>query len=165
LEANDGIQRLRRWIHFLEVLSHDDPAGEVRPGDAVARIAKSEQVVREVPVGADAGQSVCAERVVGGPAVVRLDAGDIRIQRRQLVHQLTGALDNRLVAQPGRRRIAVRTAHQKTILADPANRVRWNGTGRAPPIRGGRAPGESSRHRCGLREIRGAKPEVRASDL
>src|SRR6185436_9281632 len=33
------------WIHFLEVLSHDDTAGEIGAGDAVARVAKSEQMV------------------------------------------------------------------------------------------------------------------------
>ena len=55
MESEDFVGR----IHFLEVLSHEDAAGEVRAGDAVAGVAKSEQVVRKVPVRADAGQSVC----------------------------------------------------------------------------------------------------------
>ena len=36
------------WIHFVEVLSHDDAARQKRSGEAMAGVAKSEQVVRKV---------------------------------------------------------------------------------------------------------------------
>ena len=45
-------------IHFSEVLAQQDATREVRTGDAVARIAEREQVVRKVAVRADARQAV-----------------------------------------------------------------------------------------------------------
>ena len=105
----------------------------------VARIAKSEQMVRKVPVCANARQSVCAARVVGGPAVVGLDAGDIRIQRRQLVHQLTGALDDRLVAQPRRRRVAVGAARRAVDPPRSSARRAAERPSRAATVARGRA--------------------------
>src|SRR4029453_13840637 len=109
-------------IHFFEVMAKHDAAGDQPPGDGVAGIAKSEQVVRKVSVGADAGQAVRAARVVGGPSVRGLQTGDIRIQGRELAHQLPGALHDRLLAQARRRRVGIGAANQQPIAADPADR-------------------------------------------
>src|SRR5262249_7297793 len=68
-------------IHFLEVLAHQNATGEIGAGDAVAAVAEREEVMREVAMRADVGEPFGRSRVVGGPSVRRLDAGDIRIQR------------------------------------------------------------------------------------
>ena len=106
-------------------MAEQDAAGEVRAGHAVARVAEREQVMRE---------SCGAGRCNGRPSAVLpygasqpyagQDAGDVRIDRGQLVHQLTGALNDRLVAQPRRQTVAVGAAHQQAVVVHPADDVR-----------------------------------------
>src|SRR5262245_37954378 len=83
-------ERFVRAIHFLEVLPHQNATGEIRAGDAVAAVTECKEVMREVAMRADVRQALGGSCVVGRPAVRGLDAGDIRIQRGHLVHQLSG---------------------------------------------------------------------------
>src|SRR6185295_11440393 len=108
-------------IHFFEVVSQQYATGEIRAGDARTGVSEREEMVRKVAVRPDAGQSVRSTGIIRRPAERRLQAGDIRIQSRELVHQLTGPLDDDLVAQARSGRFGIGAGDEQPILADPAN--------------------------------------------
>src|SRR4051812_27304163 len=93
VESDDLVSR----IHFFEVIPEQNATGEVRAGERMACVAEREEVMGVVPVRADRRQGVDGQGVVGCPAVLRLQPGDIGIERRQLVHQLAGALNHDFV--------------------------------------------------------------------
>ena len=131
------------------------------PVDAVARIAEREQVVRKVAVRSDARQSVRGARVIRRPAELRLQAGDIRIQRRELVHQLAGALHDRLVAQARRRRGRIGASDEQSFDRRPSARV-CGGSAQVAHDRVAAAQclSHRRRHRGGERQVRRPEPEV-----
>src|SRR5256885_6770178 len=87
-----------RGVRFTEVLPQENAAGKICAGDAVTGISKSEQVMRIIAMCADVRQTVGRARVRRRPSVFGANTGDIWIERRQLVHQLPGALNQNFVA-------------------------------------------------------------------
>src|SRR5438874_5144934 len=141
-------------------MAQHDPACEECTGHAVARIAKSEQVVWKIPMRADRGQAVVGERVIGRPAVLGLHAGDIWIQSRELVHQLTGALDDDLVALSRRSGRRIGAVDENAILADPPDYVRRIARVANDGIALSELPADLRRQRRRERKKCGSEPEM-----
>ena len=59
---------------FVQEVPQQNAAGQIRAGDAVARVAEREQMMRKVPVRSDVRQTLGGLRVVDAPAVLGLDA-------------------------------------------------------------------------------------------
>ena len=116
-----------------EVMPQQNPAREIRAGDAVARIAEREQMMREIPVRTDVRQPVAGARVRRVPAVRGQDAGDVGIERRQLVHQLTGSLHDHLARAGAAAAIAHRRPHEQPLVVHPSNDVRRRRARRGRP--------------------------------
>src|SRR5260221_5428928 len=150
-------------IQFFGAMSLQNATGEVSGRRTVTGVAKGEQVVRVIAMRADVRQAVGRARVVGGPAERRLQAGDIRIQSGEFVHQLAGPLDDDLVAKARRRFVAISPAHQDLFVADPADRL--NNIGRRGHVADDRGAGSQERprlrrHALAQDEVARAKPEV-----
>src|SRR5437667_5992302 len=111
-------------IPFVEAVPQQDAACEVRTRHAVARVTEGEKMSRIVAVRTDVRQAILRPRVRRVPPGCREDAGNFRVERRQLVHQLAGALDVDLLAQTLRWRLPIRPHHEQPLIVDPPNDVR-----------------------------------------
>ena len=91
---------------------------------AVASVAKGEEMAREVAVRTNDRQVVRGSVVVDVPSPFGLQAGNRRIERRQLVHQLADLRHEQLLARPAGDRRPVGPGHQDAIVLQPAHQVR-----------------------------------------
>ena len=105
-------------------MTKQDAAREVRARHAVARVTERKEMSRVIAVRPDERQAVGGPSVRRVPTVVRLNSRNIRIDRRQLVHQLTGALNESLLPEPRRNDVAVCAGHEQLLVVDPADDVR-----------------------------------------
>ena len=80
-------------------------------------------MMRIVAMRADVHQAVGGLPVRQLPAVLRPQARNGRIHRQQLVHQLTGALNEHRLAPLRRRLVLVGAAHEQALVVSPANPV------------------------------------------
>ena len=122
--------------------------------------AEGEQMPREVAVRTDVRQTVGRLAVHRVPAIGGGEAGDVGIERREFVHQLPGALHERLLARRGLHRGPVRTRHEQPFIVDPSNDMR--GVGRVDDDAGDGTEklAEACRHRIGQRQIRVMRGDV-----
>src|SRR5262245_35080401 len=93
-------------------------------------------MVRVVAVRTDVRQPFARDSVRRVPPIVGRQAGNVRIQRRELVHQLPGTLHEDLVPLPIGRRLQICTLDEQALVVDPADDVGRFGRvakyGRAP---------------------------------
>ena len=131
-------------LELVEMMAQQHAAREVGAGHAVARIAEGKEMMREVPVGPDVGQSIGGARVGRVPSVLGKDSRNVGIERGQLVHQLAGPLHGEPVALARRRRQHVGSGDQQPLIVDPPDEMPRARPDRARPPRGVQAAGGSS---------------------
>src|SRR5207245_10010072 len=110
-------------IELVEIMAQHDAAGEVCAGHIVTRATEGEQVSGEIAVRTDPRQAVLRPSIGHVPTVFGQNAGYVWIERRELVHQLTGTLNDDVAALTGGWRRAVRTHDEQPIVIDPAHDV------------------------------------------